>query len=375
MDFTFNEEQSLIQDQVDQFVQKEYDWETRQSLSNSELGFGEDNWKKFAELGWLGISVSEDSGGFGGSAIESMLIMEAFGKGLVVEPFLETVIMAGGLIDDHGSDQQKSSFLEPAIAGEMHLALAYAEPQSRFNLSDVVTEAKADGDNFIINGYKSVVMNGPSADQIIVSARTSGTQLDENGISLFIIDANASGLDKTNYKTVDGRRASDLTFENVSVSKENLIGDQDKGFEILDSAIDKAILAISAEAVGAMEVLYKTTVEYTKTREQFGTAIGKFQVLQHRMVDMFMEYEQCKSLLYMATMKHEEKAEDAKKAISGLKYQVGKAGKFIGQQAVQLHGGMGVTDELNVGHYFKRLTTVGTIFGNTDYHLKKYSSL
>ena len=375
MDFTFNEEQSLIQDQVDQFVQKEYDWETRQSLSNSELGFGEDNWKKFAELGWLGISVSEDSGGFGGSAIESMLIMEAFGKGLVVEPFLETVIMAGGLIDDHGSDQQKSSFLEPTIAGEMHLALAYAEPQSRFNLSDVVTEAKADGDNFIINGYKSVVMNGPSADQIIVSARTSGTQLDENGISLFIIDANASGLDKTNYKTVDGRRASDLTFENVSVSKENLIGDQDKGFEILDSAIDKAILAISAEAVGAMEVLYKTTVEYTKTREQFGTAIGKFQVLQHRMVDMFMEYEQCKSLLYMATMKHEEKAEDAKKAISGLKYQVGKAGKFIGQQAVQLHGGMGVTDELNVGHYFKRLTTVGTIFGNTDYHLKKYTSL
>ena len=375
MDFTFNEEQSLIQDQVDQFVQKEYDWETRQSLSNSELGFGEDNWKKFAELGWLGISVSEDSGGFGGSAIESMLIMEAFGKGLVVEPFLETVIMAGGLIDDHGSDQQKSSFLEPAIAGEMHLALAYAEPQSRFNLSDVVTEAKADGDNFIINGYKSVVMNGPSADQIIVSARTSGTQLDENGISLFIIDANASGLDKTNYKTVDGRRASDLTFENVSVSKENLIGDQDKGFDILDSAIDKAILAISAEAVGAMEVLYKTTVEYTKTREQFGTAIGKFQVLQHRMVDMFMEYEQCKSLLYMATMKYEEKAEDAKKAISGLKYQVGKAGKFIGQQAVQLHGGMGVTDELNVGHYFKRLTTVGTIFGNTDYHLKKYTSL
>ena len=375
MDFTFNEEQSLIQDQVDQFVQKEYDWETRQSLSNSELGFGEDNWKKFAELGWLGISVSEDSGGFGGSAIESMLIMEAFGKGLVVEPFLETVIMAGGLIDNHGSDQQKSSFLEPAIAGEMHLALAYAEPQSRFNLSDVVTDAKADGDNFIINGYKSVVMNGPSADQIIVSARTSGTQLDGNGISLFIIDANASGLDKTNYKTVDGRRASDLTFENVSVSKENLIGDQDKGFEILDSAIDKAILAISAEAVGAMEVLYKTTVEYTKTREQFGTAIGKFQVLQHRMVDMFMEYEQCKSLLYMATMKHEEKAEDAKKAISGLKYQVGKAGKFIGQQAVQLHGGMGVTDELNVGHYFKRLTTVGTIFGNTDYHLKKYTSL
>lgn len=375
MDFTFNEEQTLIQDQVDQFIQKEYDWETRQSLSNSELGFGDNNWQKFAELGWLGISTSEDSGGFGGSAIESMLIMEAFGKGLVVEPFLETIIMSSGLIDEHGSDQQKSSILEPAIAGELHLALAYAEPQSRFNLSDVVTEAKIDGDNYILNGYKSVVMNGPSADKIIVSARTSGSQLEEAGITLFIVDANSVGLNKTNYKTVDGRRASDLTIENVSVTKDDIIGHVDKGFGLLDSSIDRAILAISAEAVGAMEVLYKTTVEYTKTREQFGTSIGKFQVLQHRMVDMFMEYEQCKSLLYMATMKHEEGSSDAKKAISGLKYQVGKAGRFIGQQAVQLHGGMGVTDELNVGHYFKRLTTVGTIFGNTDFHLKRYTSL
>ena len=375
MDFTFNEEQTLIQDQVDQFVLKEYDWETRQSLSNSDLGFGQENWQKFAELGWLGISVSEDSGGFGGSAIESMLIMEAFGKGLVVEPFLETMIMSGGLIDAHGSDQQKASILEPAISGEMHLALAYAEPQSRFNLSDVVTEAKSEGDNFVLNGYKSVVMNGPSANKILVSARTSGSQLEENGLTLFIVDADSNGLNKTNYKTVDGRRASDISLENVTVSKDDVVGSIDSGFEILDSAIDKAILAISAEAVGAMEVLYKATVEYTKTREQFGTAIGKFQVLQHRMVDMFMEYEQCKSLLYMATMKQEEGALDAKKAISGLKYQVGMAGKFIGQQAVQLHGGMGVTDELNVGHYFKRLTTIGTIFGNTDYHLKKYSSL
>ena len=375
MDFTFNEEQTLIQDQVDQFIQKEYDWETRQSLSNSDLGFGDDNWQKFAELGWLGISTSEDCGGFGGSAIESMLIMEAFGKGLVVEPFLETIIMCGGLLDEHGTDHQKSSILESAIEGKLHLAMAYAEPQSRFNLSDVVTEAKEDGDSFVLNGYKSVVMNGPSANKLIVSARTSGAQLDENGITLFLIDGDAEGLNKTNYKTVDGRRASDLTIENVKVTKDDIIGQINDGFMLLESSIDRAILAISAEAVGAMEVLYKTTVEYTKTREQFGTSIGKFQVLQHRMVDMFMEYEQCKSLLYMATMKQEEGSTDSKKAISGLKYQVGKAGKFIGQQAVQLHGGMGVTDELNVGHYFKRLTTIGTIFGNTDYHLKKYSSL
>ena len=375
MDFTFNEEQTMIQDQVEQFIQKEYDWETRQELSNSDLGFGTHNWKTFAELGWLGIAVSEKNGGFGGSSIETMLIMEEFGKGLVVEPFLETVVMSAGILDRHGTDEQKNQALNSVINGEMHLALAYAEPQSRFNLSDVVTEAKEEGDNFVINGFKSVVMNGPSANKIIISARTSGTQLEDKGISLFLVDSDIEGLTKSDYKTVDGRKASDINLENVIVSNSCLIGSLNAGFDILDEAIDRSILAISAEAVGAMEILYKTTVEYTKTREQFGTPIGKFQVLQHRMVDMFMEYEQCKSLLYMATMKNEEGAPDAKKAISGLKYQVGKAGKFVGQQSVQLHGGMGVTDELNVGHYFKRLTTIGTIFGNADFHLKQYTSL
>ena len=375
MDFTFNEEQTMIQDQVEQFIQKEYDWETRQELSNSDLGFGTHNWKTFAELGWLGIAVSEKNGGFGGSSIETMLIMEEFGKGLVVEPFLETVVMSAGILDRHGTDEQKNQALNSVINGEMHLALAYAEPQSRFNLSDVVTEAKVDGENFVINGFKSVVMNGPSANKIIISARTSGTQLEDKGISLFLVDSDIEGLTKSDYKTVDGRKASDINLENVIVSNSCLIGSLNAGFDILDEAIDRSILAISAEAVGAMEILYKTTVEYTKTREQFGTPIGKFQVLQHRMVDMFMEYEQCKSLLYMATMKNEESAPDAKKAISGLKYQVGKAGKFVGQQSVQLHGGMGVTDELNVGHYFKRLTTIGTIFGNADFHLKQYTSL
>ena len=375
MDFTFNEEQTMIQDQVEQFIQKEYDWETRQELSNSDLGFGTHNWKTFAELGWLGIAVSEKNGGFGGSSIETMLIMEEFGKGLVVEPFLETVVMSAGILDRHGTDEQKNQALNSVINGEMHLALAYAEPQSRFNLSDVVTEAKEEGDNFVINGFKSVVMNGPSANKIIISARTSGTQLEDKGMSLFLVDSDIEGVTKSDYLTVEGRKASDINLENVIVSNSCLIGSLNAGFDILDEAIDRSILAISAEAVGAMEILYKTTVEYTKTREQFGTPIGKFQVLQHRMVDMFMEYEQCKSLLYMATMKNEESAPDAKKAISGLKYQVGKAGKFVGQQSVQLHGGMGVTDELNVGHYFKRLTTIGTIFGNADFHLKQYTSL
>ena len=375
MDFTFNEEQTLIQGQVEQFIQRDYNWESRQSLILTDSGYSLDNWNTFAELGWLGISLSDDSGGFGGSSIDTMILMEEFGKGLVLEPFLETVVMCAELIDKAGSSEQKKDVLTGVVEGRIQLALAYAEPQSRFNLADVMTEAKLESDNFILNGFKSVVMNGPNANKFIISARTSGGQREESGISLFLVDTEVSGLSLRDYQTVDNRRASELTLESVVIPRSCLIGELDEGFMVLDAAIDRSILAISAEAVGAMEVLYKTTVEYTKTREQFGTPIGKFQVLQHRMVDMFMEYEQCKSLLYMATMKHDEDSADAKKAISGLKYQIGNASKFIGQQSVQLHGGMGVTDELNVGHYFKRLTTIGTIFGNSDYHLKKYTSL
>ena len=375
MNFNFNEEQTLIQSQVSQFIQRDYEWEKRQSLVSSDLGFSKDNWNIFAELGWLGISISEKSGGFGGTAIETMILMEEFGKGLVLEPYLETIVLSAGIIDSCGTEKQKKEILDKVMSGNMHLALAFTEPQSRFNLSDVTAEAKQSGDFYIINGFKSVVMNGPSADALIVSARTSGNQSDSDGISLFLVDSKSTGVSSRNYPTVDGRRASEVTFENVKVSSHSLLGKRNTGFEELDNAVDLATLAICAEAVGAMEMLYKTTVEYTKTRKQFGQAIGKFQVLQHRMVDMFMEYEQCKSLLYMATIKKVEDASDSKKSVSGLKYQIGKASKFIGQQAIQLHGGMGVTDELNVGHFFKRLTTIGTIFGNADYHLKRYSQL
>ena len=375
MDFNFNEEQSLIQGQVSQFIQRDYDWEKRQELSNSERGFSDENWKQFAELGWLGISISEEAGGFGGSSLDTMIIMEEFGKGLVVEPFLETIVLSASILDDAGSKQQKDEILDKVIKGNLQLATAFSEPQSRFNLEDIVTTATKQDDSYLINGFKSVVMNGPAANSFIISVRTSGSQSDKEGITLFLVDSNQNGVSKRDYSTVDGRKACELTLEDVSVSSDSIIGKEGGGLDLLQEAINKAILAVSAEAVGAMEVLYKTTVEYTKTREQFGQAIGKFQVLQHRMVDMFMEYEQAKSLLYMATIKHSEGAKDADKAIAGLKYHIGKAGKFIGQQSVQLHGGMGVTEELNVGHYFKRLTTIGTIFGNSDYHLVKYSKL
>ena len=375
MDFSFNEEQTLIKGQVESFIKKDYNWETRQKILSMEGSFSPQNWKIFADLGWLGLTISEESGGFGGTAIEAMIIMEQFGKGLVLEPYLETVILSGGLIDTTGSDHQKEDILKKVIAGEIHLSTAFAEPQSRFNLNDVSTSAVKNKSGYLINGYKSVVMNGPSSDFFIVVTRTSGKQLDKKGISLFILDSKCNGVSLRNYLTVDGKTASELTLENVQVSENELLGIEGEGLNPLIKSIDYATLAICAEAVGAMEVLYKDTVEYTKTREQFGQPIGKFQVLQHRMVDMFMEYEQSKSLLYMAAMKLAENTQDAQKSIAALKYQVGNASKFVGQQAVQLHGGMGVTDELNIGHFFKRLTTINTIFGNSDFQLKRYSEL
>ena len=291
MDFNFNEEQTLIQGQVAQFIQRDYGWEKRQSLVSCDLGFSEENWKTFAELGWLGISLAEESGGYGGTALESMIIMEEFGKGLVVEPFLETVILCSNLIDYCGTDEQKEEILGQVIAGDMHLALGFTEPQSRFNLADVTTEAKLKDGNYVVNGFKSVVMNGPNANKFIISTRTSGKQTDKDGITLLIVDANQDGVSIRNYPTVDGRRASELTLENVILPSSCLLGSEDQGFKPLEDAIDNATLGICAEAVGAMEVLYKTTVEYTKTREQFGQPIGKFQNTRFKMAEIATELE------------------------------------------------------------------------------------
>jgi alkylation response protein AidB-like acyl-CoA dehydrogenase len=254
--------------------------------------------------------------------------------------------------------------------------LAFVEPQARFNLADITTTAVAEGDGYVLNGYKAVVLNGPQANFLVVSARTSGDQRDEDGISLFVMDAASAGISRRDYPTVDAFRASEITFENVKLGADSLLGEAGKGLAILQQAIDDGVLAVGAEAVGCMEVLYKDTVEYCKQREQFGQPIGKFQVLQHRMVDMFMEHEQSKSLMFMAAMRMAEGyGAEAQKAVSAFKVQVGKSGKFVGQNAVQLHGGMGMTEELNIGHYFKRLTIIDTLFGNVDFHLQRYGAL
>ncbi|MBO6556906.1 MAG: acyl-CoA dehydrogenase family protein [Pseudomonadales bacterium] len=376
MDFSFSEEQSLLQDSVQRFIQNDYTFDSRQKLLKTDDGFSRDNWANFAELGWLALPFSEESGGFGGTSVETMILMEEFGKGLVVEPYVSTVIMAGSVIEAGGTAAHKEGALAEIMAGTKLASLAYVEPQARFNLADVTTTATADGDNYTINGFKGVVLGGPSADLLVVPARTSGDQKDDSGITLFLVDASASGISKRDYPTIDGLQASEIHFEKVSVSSEDVLGEVGNGLSLLELGINNGILAVGAEAVGAMEVLYKTTVEYCKTREQFGQPIGKFQVLQHRMVDMFMEHEQAKSLLYMAALRMSEDDDiEARKAISALKVQIGKGGRFVGQNAIQLHGGMGMTDELNVGHYFKRITAIETLFGNVDHHLKKYANV
>jgi alkylation response protein AidB-like acyl-CoA dehydrogenase len=376
MDFSFSDEQALLKDSLERFVQQEYGFNARQKLVKTELGYCVDHWRTFAELGWLGVAFAEADGGFGGGPIETMLIMEQFGRGLVVEPYVPTVVLVGGMLADAGKAAQKQQYLQPILAGTLQGACAFAEPQSRFNLADVATTATKIGDGYVLNGYKAVVLNGPSADLLVVSARTSGTQRRAGGITLFLVDAATTGISRRDYPTVDALRASEIKFENVVVPRTAVLGRVGKGLEVLTEAIDRATLAIGAEAVGCMEVLYKATVEYCKTREQFGQPIGKFQVLQHRMVDMFMEHEQSKSLMFMAAMRLAEGyGAEAQKAVSAFKVQVGKSGRFVGQNAVQLHGGMGMTDELNIGHYFKRLTMIDTMFGNVDFHLKRFGAL
>ena len=376
MDFSFSEEQTLLQESIERFIRNDYSFEARQRVVKQEAGYDPGNWRTFAELGWLGVPFPEEDGGFGGTAVESIVMSEQFGKGLVVEPFLATVVLAGGAIRIGGDKAQRAAWLPGIADGSIQAALAYAEPQGRYNLADLVTTAQRTEAGYVLNGYKAVVLNGPAADVLVVSARTSGEQRDAHGVSLFIVPADVAGLGRRDYPTVDAFRASEVTLENVEVGADALLGEEGGGLPVLQQVADEGTLAVGAEAVGCMEVLYKDTVEYCKTRKQFGQPIGKFQVLQHRMVDMFMEHEQAKSLMYMAAMRMDEGyGPAAQKAVSAFKVQVGTGGRFVGQNAVQLHGGMGMTDELRIGHYFKRLTMIDTLFGNVDHHLERFGSL
>jgi alkylation response protein AidB-like acyl-CoA dehydrogenase len=373
VNFDLSEEQQLLKDSVDRFVSDNYDLDTRQALSKNDAGFSDTYWQTMAELGWLGVTVPEAHGGFGGNQADTMVLMEAFGKGLVLEPFFASTVLGTRAIVAGASAELQNTLLPKLIAGECRLSLAYAEEQARFDLEDVVTRGTQDGDDFIITGQKSMVQHGGSADYLVVSTRTSGGQQDQQGISLFLVDTKSEGVSIQSFPTVDGQQASEVTFKDVRVSANHMLGDLDNGFGLLqDIAID-GILALAAEAVGAMEILYKDTVAYTQERQQFDQSLSDFQVLQHRMVDMFMEYEQCKSMLYRATLEVVQKGRDAMRIVHALKYMVGKNGTFVGENAVQLHGGMGVTEELRIGHYFKRLLVIDAQFGNSDHHLSCFA--
>ena len=375
MDLSISEEQSAIRDVISRFIENEYDFEKRMSIAEGDSAFDSDVYNFFVEQGFTAIPFSEEDGGLNGGPIETMLIMKEIGRGLVLEPYLENVILAGGVLKRLATDEQKSKWLSKIINGELQSTLAFTEPQSRFNLNDVATIAKDNGDRVIINGKKSFVLNGKEADIIVVPVRTSGSQTEAEGISLFVVESDLPGITKNNYKTVDGHSASEIIFKNVEVNKDNLLGELGKGYQTLESTIDDAILAVCAEATGIMKSLHDKTVEYSKNRVQFGVPIGGFQALQHRMVDTLMACEETESILLWALTTNQDDSSSLKKAISGLKYQIGTAGKHVGQEAVQLHGGMGISWELDIAHFFKRLSSIEILFGNADFHMKRFLML
>jgi alkylation response protein AidB-like acyl-CoA dehydrogenase len=375
MDLSFTEEQSMLRDTVASFLSDKYDFDKRRAIVASDAGWRADYWKAFAEeLGILGAPFSEDMGGLGGGATENMIVMEEFGKALVVEPYLGTVVIGGGFFK-HSDYAGAVDMIGKIIEGKATIAFAYAEPQGRYNWADLKTTAKKDGAGYVLNGHKAVVMGAPWASHLIVTARTGGGQRDAGGVSIFLVDKTAKGVVTRDYPTVDGLRASEVYFENVSVGADALIGGEGAGLPLVEKVIDEATAAVCAEAVGVLRKLHEGTLEYTRQRKQFGQPIAQFQVLQHRMVDMFIQVEQSVSMTYMANIKLEDGDADRAKAISSAKVQIGRACRFVGQSAIQLHGGMGMTDEMAIGHYFKRATMIESLFGSVDHHLARYEAL
>jgi alkylation response protein AidB-like acyl-CoA dehydrogenase len=371
MNFSLSEEQTMLADSVEKYVTNDYDFETRQKYANSDLGYSGEVWQSFAELGWTAVPFSEADGGFDGGLIELMVMMQQFGRGLIVEPYLANIVLAGGVLRRAGNDDQREQWLQSIVAGELQACLAFVEPQSRYDINSVTTAAAADADGWLLTGAKGVVLNGGSADLIIVPARTNGEDGDEEGITLFAVAADSPGITRQSYPTVDGLRAAEIRLDNVRVDGDSVLGIVGEGFATLSAVIDEATLAVCAEAVGIMRIMTEKTVEYSKSRVQFGVPISSFQALQHRMVDMLTSCEQSYSLLLWAMMVNDDNGEEAKRAVSSIKYQVGTAGQKVGEEAVQIHGAMGVTWELDIAHYFKRITAINQMFGSADWHLDK----
>ena len=372
MNFDFTEEQQMVRDSIARFVQDDYDWDTRKAIVASEKGLSPDNWKLFAELGWLSIPFAEEHGGFGGNIVDLSVVMEELGKGLVVEPYFPTVVLFGGLIARAGNDAQRAEWLPRVIGGDVLGGFAYVERQSRFALHDCLTTATPSGDGFVLNGEKVVVFNGEQAGHLVVLARTAGEQSDRTGLSLFIVDTSAAGIDKMNYPMMDGQLVANVTFKDVALPAEALLGEEGQALALVEALVYEAIIALASEAVGIMGVLNAKTLEYAKTREQFGVAIGSYQALQHRMVDTMMAYEQCKSLLFKALCEYKQDPAMAAETIHALKVLIDRNAKHVFGEAIQIHGGMGMTDELDIGHYAKRLMMINTTFGDANFHRNRF---
>ncbi len=375
MDFSFTEEQTLLRDSLAAFLADTYDFGKRRAAVASPAGWRPEIWKALAEdLGILGASFPEELGGLGGGPTEVMVVMEEFGKALVVEPYLGTVVIGGGFLR-RGGGQHPSEMIARIIEGKATLAFAWAEPQGRYCLHDVAVTARKDGSGYVLSGQKAVVVGAPFASHLIVTARTGGERRDKGGVSVFLVDKGAKGVVTRDYPTVDGQRASEIVFENLAVGADALIGPEGEATPMVSEVVDEALAAVCAEACGVLRKLHEGTLEYTRQRKQFGAPIASFQVLQHRMVDMFIQVEQAVSMTYMAHIKLGEPAIERAMAVSAAKVQIGRACRFVGQNAIQLHGGMGMTDEMAIGHYFKRATTIEGLFGSVDHHLARYESL
>ena len=370
MDFDLNDEQRMLKESVERLIADRYDFESRKKYLQEDAGYSQAMWAQYAEMGLLGLPFEERFGGSGGGAVETMIVMEAFGRGLILEPYLATVVMGGALVQIAGDDAQRAAILPKIADGSLRLAFAYSEPQSRYDLADVACTARRDADGWILDGTKSFVLHGDRADKLIVSARIGGERRSADGIALFIVDANAPGVSTRGYPTQDGLRAAEIKLSGVKVSSNAALGDPGKSLGVIRRIADRTLAATAAEAVGGMSAAHDITIEYLKTRKQFGVAIGSFQALQHRSVDMLVNLEQARSMALFATMMADETdpAERAK-AIAAATVQIRRSAKYVGQQAIQLHGGIGMTLEYKIGHYFKRFTAMEPLFGDTDHHL------
>lgn len=378
MNFDFTEEQSQLRAALTRQLERSYEFDKRKQIVASPTGISDKVWQQLAELGALAVALPEAHGGMGGNAVDTMVVMEALGRRLVVEPYLPTVVLGAGLLLDGGSEAQRAAILPAVASGEKYLALAHDEPAARYHLAHVTTTARPDtsgGDGFVLDGQKCVVLGGEAAHTLIVSARTAGEVGDEGGITLFLVDAGAAGVTRHGYRTQDSHRAADVTFTGVRVGRDAVLGSVDGGYALLERSQQRAIAAACGEALGIMAVLLDLTGSYVKTRKQFGVPIGSFQALQHRLADMLMRVEQVRSMAYLsATAVDAERDEVARRRVfSAAKALMSQAARFVGQQAIQLHGGIGTTDEAHVSHYFKRLTMLELAFGDADHHLGKFS--